>query len=160
MNGSSPPKPVRSVRSASTVSRGSPQRCSASPPMKQNCQPCDWQTACSSEAAWMTSFTAGHLHEPSLLFDQTGERFGRAGWTRIVGGTAKQLDRSVGVDFPDLLAVDTLQIRARELPRFNPPFTESNLLGRPTGEGGRLLVHGTRIIEYTTAGKHRNGPPA
>lgn len=53
----SSPKPVRSVKSTSTVSRGSPHRWRAMPPMKQNRQPSDSQTAWRSAAARMTAFT-------------------------------------------------------------------------------------------------------
>ena len=53
------PKPVSSVRSTSTVSRASPQRWRATPPMRQCRQPSASQTACSSAAAAMTAFTRG-----------------------------------------------------------------------------------------------------
>jgi hypothetical protein len=49
MNGCSLPNQANNEKS--TVSRGSPQRCNASPPMKQNFHWLDSQISCSSAAA-------------------------------------------------------------------------------------------------------------
>ena len=69
INSSSFPKPVRRVRSASTVRRGSPHRCTAMPPMKQKRYFWAEQTACNSSAAWKTLLMTTRLPEDSLLFD-------------------------------------------------------------------------------------------
>src|SRR5215204_3236385 len=53
-NFSSAPNPVKNVRSASTVCRGSPQRCTAIPPMKQKRQFSFSQNDCSADAASYT----------------------------------------------------------------------------------------------------------
>ncbi len=88
-NRSSLPKPVSSVRSTSTVSRGSPHLCKASPPMKQKRQPCSRHAVWSSVAARITSITAPRHHEPALLFDQPGGRFRGTRSDLIIGRAAQ-----------------------------------------------------------------------
>jgi hypothetical protein len=95
----------------------------------------------------ITSIAGGQLHEPSLLFDETRSRFRSARRTSIVSRTAKQLDRSVGIEFTQLLPVNSLEVLARELPRLDPPLAESNLIRCPIGESRWLIVHAARIME-------------
>ena len=53
----SPPNPDKTVRSTSRVTRGSPYRWRASPPMKQNAKACRSQNACTAAAAANSSIT-------------------------------------------------------------------------------------------------------
>ncbi len=142
-NSPSPPKPVSKVKSTLTVSRGSPHRCKARPPMKQNCHPWDSQKAWSSAAAWMTSFTAGSLFEPSLLFDQSGSGLWSAGGNCVVGRPAQERDCALGIHIEpaQLLPPQPLQFRARRPPGLHPAATLSDLFGRPISQTRRLAVH-------------------
>jgi len=60
---------------------------------------------------------------------------------RVVGGTTKQLDGSVGIEFAQLFPPYAFQVRARKLPGINPTLGHRNLLRRPTSEGRMVCFH-------------------
>jgi hypothetical protein len=81
----------------------------------------------------MTSFTACRLHKPTLLFGETGIALRVSRWPRVIGGTAEQPESAVGVEFSEFLAMNALQVLARELPCLDPPPAECDLLRCPIG---------------------------
>ena len=71
-----------------------------------------------------------------LLLDQTRVRPGRSRWCGVVGGTTKQLDRSIGVELTNLPPANALQVIACKLPSLDPPPAKGKLLGGPIDQSG------------------------
>src|SRR3954468_8468633 len=120
MKVSSVPKPVSNVMSTSTVSRGSPQRISARPPMIQKGQALVWQRRCTSCAALNTSFTICQFHEPSLLLNQPGCRLGRTRRNIVVEVPPQEGNCLCDVELPQFFSPYPLQLRTRGFPRGLP----------------------------------------
>lgn len=95
----------------------------------------------------MTSITAGRLHKPALLFDQSRRRLGSAGRLSVVGGAAQHLDRTVRIERAKFVAADALEVRSSELPRLDPALAERDLLRCSVSEGRGFIAHNERIIE-------------
>jgi hypothetical protein len=74
---------------------------------------------------------SAQLPEEALLFDEPRAGLGGA-WRRpIVGRSAQPRDGGVGVQMPQLLTPDALQVWGRILPGLDPLSSAGNLLGSP-----------------------------
>ena len=161
MNGSSPPNPVSNVTSTSMVSRGSPQRCRASPPMKQKRQSRASQKSCRSAATRISSSTARcRPQEPALLLDQARRRPRSAWGSRVIRLAAQQGDRALRVEAAELLATHPFEPGPGLLPDLNPPPARGDLLGAPAREG--ILLHPAIVATHpeTDPGQMSHGAPA
>ena len=67
------------------------------------------------------------------------------GGASVVGVTAEQGDRSIGIEFANIFAPEVLQIHPGEFPRFDPTPADDDLLGRPGRQGRGLVFHTRRI---------------
>jgi hypothetical protein len=67
------------------------------------------------------------------------------GGTGVVGLTAEQSDRSVGIEFANFFAPELLQIRSGKFPGFNPTPADDDLLRSPGRQGRGLVFHTRRI---------------
>src|ERR1051325_11604198 len=93
------------------------------------------------------SFTACCLFKPPLLFDETRPGLWCIWRTRVIRRFAKKRNGFVGVEFSDLLTLDTLEILAGEFPSLGPPFPKRNLFWSPISQG-RRLVHGKDLNTF------------
>jgi len=138
---SSSPKPVSKVRSTSMVSRGSPQRCKARPPIRQNRQLSAVQRSWSSWAARMTSSTAGGFHEPALLLHESRRRLGISRGNPVVGRPAEERDGVFRIEPAQFLPAHLFQRGGGCLPGPHPALAEGDLIGRPIREARSFRVH-------------------
>src|ERR1041385_3384062 len=100
----------------------------------------------------MSSEMARRLHEPALLLDQPrGWRRRRRGYARM-NGTGEEVERPVGVQLPELLPPNPLQLLAGDPPGVDPFPAGGDLLRRPAVEGRASVGHRSILITLECSG--------
>ena len=79
----------------------------------------------------MTSINVCRLHEPSLLFDETGSKLRRARWNRVVSRTAKQFDCAIVIELTKLFPSAPLEFEVADIKPINPnaPLPQGGFVG-------------------------------